>query len=32
MWKGIVWDWGEMNRNVECGRALFGNGEWSGKE
>ena len=27
MWKGIVWEWGDMNRNVECGRAYFGSGE-----
>jgi len=23
---------GEMNRNVECGKAYFGSGEWRGNE
>ena len=23
---------GEINRNVECGRGWFGNGEWRGNE
>jgi len=23
---------GEMKRNVECGRAYFGSGEWRGNE
>ena len=27
MWKGIVWECGEMNRNVECGMAYFGSGK-----